>query len=427
MPTTVTAPELLRAVGLLPDGPVPWGQPVPAKGPGVYVVELPAPQPTAPIELTRVGKWIERVPDLRLDGERPTSRALAARLAAYWRADQGILFVGSAPASVGGRVGALRRTVIGDRRPYAGGHWLHTLRGLERALVWWAATDAPEEYEDALLDAYAAAAGVAPSRPEAGADDPVLPWAVLRRPTGERRAHGIGGALLPEPVEPAVPAMTVRVVDPAEAPAVATPVGGAPRAPRTPRPPRDPAARRPTHGADSARPGDRDLDAGAQPTAPIAVPGSAGGVVELSREGHDRMQAELHELRVDRRPATIKRVATARELGDLRENAEYHSAREELGFIEGRIRSLEARLRNAVILEASSGDTALLGSTVTVEIDGERLVYRLVSTAEADPSNGRISTSSPVGRALLGRVVGDEVVVRMPAGHDVRYRVVEVS
>jgi transcription elongation factor GreA len=64
---------------------------------------------------------------------------------------------------------------------------------------------------------------------------------------------------------------------------------------------------------------------------------------------------------------------------------------------------------------------------VTVEIDGERLVYRLVSTAEADPSSGRISTSSPVGRALLGRVVGDEVVVRMPAGHDVRYRVVAVD
>jgi transcription elongation factor GreA len=191
---------------------------------------------------------------------------------------------------------------------------------------------------------------------------------------------------------------------------------------------------------DSARPGDRDLDAAPGAAAPGAAAPStaapsaaaprakrAGEIVELSREGHDRMQAELHELRAGRRPATIKRVATARELGDLKENAEYHSAREELGFIEGRIQSLEARLRNAIILEASSGDTALLGSTVTVETDGERLVYRLVSTAEADPSNGRISTSSPVGRALLGCVVGDEVIVRMPAGHDVHYRVVEVG
>jgi hypothetical protein len=90
MPTTDAAPPtaatLLREVGLLADGPVPWGRPVPARGPGVFVIELPAPLPRAPLELTRVGKWLERVPDLRLDGARPTSKALAARIGSFWLA-----------------------------------------------------------------------------------------------------------------------------------------------------------------------------------------------------------------------------------------------------------------------------------------------------------------------------------------------------
>ena len=77
------------------DGPAVWGRPVPAQGPGVFVIELPAPRATAPIELTRVGKWIERVDGLRLDGERPTSRALAARLASFWLPSQTVLYVGA--------------------------------------------------------------------------------------------------------------------------------------------------------------------------------------------------------------------------------------------------------------------------------------------------------------------------------------------
>ena len=75
------AAALLRAVDLMGDGPVVWGRPVATRGPGVFVVELPATRATAPLELARIGKWLERVPDLRLDGERPTSRALAARVA----------------------------------------------------------------------------------------------------------------------------------------------------------------------------------------------------------------------------------------------------------------------------------------------------------------------------------------------------------
>ena len=88
------AASLLRSVGLMADGPVLWGRPVPASGPGVFVIELPAPLATAPIEVTRIGKWIERVDTLRLDGERPTSKALAARLSAFWLPSQTVLYIG---------------------------------------------------------------------------------------------------------------------------------------------------------------------------------------------------------------------------------------------------------------------------------------------------------------------------------------------
>ncbi len=95
------AATLFRSVGLMSDGPLPWGRPVPERGPGVFVVEFPAPLSSAPIELTRVGKWLEHVPDLRLDGERPTSKALAARLAAFWLPSQVVLYVGATSTSVG--------------------------------------------------------------------------------------------------------------------------------------------------------------------------------------------------------------------------------------------------------------------------------------------------------------------------------------
>jgi transcription elongation factor GreA len=138
------------------------------------------------------------------------------------------------------------------------------------------------------------------------------------------------------------------------------------------------------------------------------------------------LEAELAHLRNERRPAAIARVAAARELGDLSENAEYHAAREELGFIEGRIKSLEHRHKRAVVVGASDGDRAAMGSVVVVESDGERTTYTLVSSHEARPSEGRISVSSPVGQAIVGAAPGDEVVVRSPAGEH-RLRVVEVG
>ncbi len=138
------------------------------------------------------------------------------------------------------------------------------------------------------------------------------------------------------------------------------------------------------------------------------------------------MRAELDELVREKRPAIVRRVAAARELGDLSENAEYHSAREELGFLDGRTQALEDRIRRAVIVETPSGAHAGLGSTLVVEVEGQVEEIRLVGTSEADPRSGRISTSSPVGRALVGRLPGEEAIVQTPSGAEIRYRVIEI-
>src|SRR5215212_204349 len=161
------AADLLRAVGLLADGPVRWGAPVQSRKPGVYVVELSAARPEAPLELTRVGKWLERLPGLRMDGTRPTSKTLAARLASFWWPDAPVIFAGGTERSLGGRVAALYAQVPGDRQPHPEGQWLHLLRGLEGlgARLWWAETDAPEEYLDALFDAFGEDAAAPAGRP----------------------------------------------------------------------------------------------------------------------------------------------------------------------------------------------------------------------------------------------------------------------
>jgi transcription elongation factor GreA len=410
MPTTdprpIDAPALLREVGLLADGPLPWGRPVPARGPGVFVVELSAPIGSAPLELTRVGKWLERVPELRLDGERPTSRALASRLAAFWLPGQVVVHIGASSASIGGRLAAMDRTVLGDRKPSAAGYWLKTLRDVPLR-VWWAATDAVEEYEDALLGAFAAAV---PPAERAALDpraiEPLLPFAVLRRPTGERRSTGIEGALLPEPVAAPVPEPRMVVLPDGDADGAR---GEPPERKRrvVAQPAPEPIRRAPTKATRTR----------------AADPASTS----LTAEGAARLQAELTELTELRRPEVIARIRAAKELGDLKENADYTAAREEQSFLEGRIQALEARLRDGVVVSApAAGAQADLGSRVTVEVDGLTETYTLVSTAEAAPSAGRVSIMSPVGQALVGSGPGDDVTVQTPRG-PVRYRVTAVE
>jgi transcription elongation factor GreA len=405
-----SAPGLLRAVGLLADGPVPWGRPVPARGPGVFLVELSAPRPSAPIELSRVGKWLERVDSLRLDGERPASRALAARLAAFWLPSQVVLYVGATATSVGARVRSMRETPLGDRRPHPGGHWLHVLTALDGARIWWAATDAVEEYEDAVLSEFGA--GVPDAERAALPDSTVvLPFANLRTPTGARKATGLTGSLITEPVV-AVPETRIVQVPDGEAEGAR----GEPPA-RTPRPARPVASSPRPAGATRA----------IAPKAELARPSREAEEVHLTPDGAARLQAELRTLIEERRPEVVGRIRAAKELGDLKENADYTAAREEQSFLEGRIQSIEGQLRGARIIVAPTAGAAIgIGSSITVETAGEETVYVLVGSTEADPSKGRISVASPVGKALLGHQPGDEVVVRTPRG-EAHYRIVDVG
>ena len=196
---------LFRTVGLTPDGPARWGATIRTAGPGVFVVEWPQPVERAPVDISAVGTWLARVETLRVDGERPTGKALAARLAAWWLPGETVVYVGSAKA-LGRRIEAMAATPLGDARPNPSGQWLKALRGFEGARLWWAATDAAEEYEDALLEAFAAAvpAAAVAVLPDASL---VLPFANRRRPGGRLRADGVAGSTA-EPVAPAEPAPT---------------------------------------------------------------------------------------------------------------------------------------------------------------------------------------------------------------------------
>ncbi len=139
----------------------------------------------------------------------------------------------------------------------------------------------------------------------------------------------------------------------------------------------------------------------------------------LTPDGKRKLESELEYLLTVRRAQVAERIRQAKEGGDIMENAGYDDAKNEQAFIEGRIMTLQAILRDAVVLtQPSESDTVQIGSHVTVcDDDGETSVYYIVGSTEADPVNGRISNESPVGRALLGRRVGDVVTVRTPGGN----------
>ena len=138
----------------------------------------------------------------------------------------------------------------------------------------------------------------------------------------------------------------------------------------------------------------------------------------ISSDGLEKVKQELENLKTTERPEVIERIARARELGDLSENAEYHDARERQSFIEGRIQELEALIKNAVVIETRGQSTTVgLGSTVHATCDnGMRIKYTIVGHSEADPSSGRISNESPLGMAFIGKTVGHEFEINIPAG-----------
>jgi transcription elongation factor GreA len=137
----------------------------------------------------------------------------------------------------------------------------------------------------------------------------------------------------------------------------------------------------------------------------------------FSEEGLNNLKEELHILKTQRVKETSEKIESAKALGDLKENAEYHSAKEEMGFIQGRIREIDEILKNVKIIEASSGgDVVRVGSTVEVESKNGPRTYKIVGSAEADPVNGLISNESPMGQSFLDCKVGDEVEVKTPGG-----------
>lgn len=142
--------------------------------------------------------------------------------------------------------------------------------------------------------------------------------------------------------------------------------------------------------------------------------------VPMTIYGYNRLTAELKLLLHTERPAIIAAIDEARSHGDLKENAEYHAAKERQGFIEGRIAELESKLSRAEVIDPLKlkGPKIVLGATVTlVDVDTDKTVtYALVGPDEADLEKGRVSTTSPIGRALLGKSEGDEATVQAPSG-----------
>jgi len=151
----------------------------------------------------------------------------------------------------------------------------------------------------------------------------------------------------------------------------------------------------------------------------------------LTKAGADRLRGELATLKKDDRPKVIAAIAEARAHGDLKENAEYHAAREQQGFIEGRIQLLESTISHAQIIDVerlNPGEKVVFGATVTLsdEETAEETTYQIVGDVEADIKHGRIAVSSPISRALIGQEVGEVVVVRAPAG-DREYEIISVE
>ena len=140
----------------------------------------------------------------------------------------------------------------------------------------------------------------------------------------------------------------------------------------------------------------------------------------ITNNGFEKLELELKNLKTIERPSVIKSIAEAREHGDLSENAEYHAAKEKQSFIEGRIADLENKISRAEVIktEKLSGEKVIFGATVTLgDLENKKkIIYQIVGTEEADVENGKVSISSPLAKALLGKKIDDTVEVYSPGG-----------
>ena len=147
----------------------------------------------------------------------------------------------------------------------------------------------------------------------------------------------------------------------------------------------------------------------------------------LSQEGLEKLKTELHDLKTKKRQEIAARLEHAKTLGDLSENAEYQETKEEQTLVEQRIAELEERVRNAVVMEKQAkSDMVRVGSTVVVTSDQGEETYMIVGSEEADPGRGKISNESPLGKAFLGKKIGERVEVRTPRG-TAKYRIAEIK
>ena len=151
----------------------------------------------------------------------------------------------------------------------------------------------------------------------------------------------------------------------------------------------------------------------------------------MTIRGHKLLQVELKKLKSTDRPAVIKAIAEAREHGDLKENAEYHAAKEQQGFIEGRIKELEGKLSHVQVIdvtEINAGGKVIFGATIKLMDDDteKEITYRIVGQDEADIKTGLISYTSPIARALIGKVEGDAVEFNAPDGEK-SYELIAIS
>lgn len=149
--------------------------------------------------------------------------------------------------------------------------------------------------------------------------------------------------------------------------------------------------------------------------------------VQLTQKGLDSLKQELEELKKVKRPKLVERLSDARAAGDLSENSDYQNARDELEFLDGRIEELEEVLKKAQVVDDSgNGHEVSVGTSVVVKVNGDQHEYEIVGEWEADPMKKKISHTSPLGQALVGKGVGEEVQVEAPAGN-INYKIIEIK
>lgn len=148
--------------------------------------------------------------------------------------------------------------------------------------------------------------------------------------------------------------------------------------------------------------------------------------IQVTKQGYQELVTELEELKNTKRPHVVARLSNARDQGDLSENSDYISARDELSFVDGRITELEEVIANAEVIPSGKAGAVNIGKKVTVKVSGTKHTFQIVGEWEADPKAKKISHQSPLGQALLGKKVGDKVEVEAPAGK-IQYHIIEIE